>query len=100
MKLKGAQVQKVSGASAAGGSAQVAALKDTVATKVMDVRFTDEAGRPWGGLEVEVTLPGQGKKKRSISESGRLLVGGVKPGACQVAFPSVKDPTELGRRGG
>jgi len=98
--LKGSQVQKKSGASAASGSAKVAALKTAETTKMMEVRFTDEAGRPWGGLEVEVTVPGAAKKKKRISESGRLLVGGVKPGACRVDFPSVKDPTKLGRRGG
>ena len=99
MKLKGAQVKKVAAARAAAGSAAVATLAARQATKVVIVQCRDEAGHPWGGLAVEVTLPGGPKKKTRISESGWLLVGGAKPGACKVAFPAVKDPVTFGKGG-
>jgi hypothetical protein len=93
-------VRKLSGGPPDAATAAARALASGEVTRLLDVQFTDERGRPWGGVEVEVTLPGEGPKQAQVSETGRLLRMSAAAGTAKVAFPSVTDPARLARRGG
>jgi len=99
VKLRGRTVRKLAGAPSVAAAASAQALASGDLARMLDVRFTDERGRPWGGVEVEVTLPGESPKKATVSQTGRLLMGCATPGATKIAFPSVTDPARLTGRG-
>lgn len=100
MKLRGAQIKKIAGAGPAAGQASVAEVADLEARKPVIAKFTDDAGQPWGGIEVELTLPGEKAKPATVGVGGALQGGAAKPGAVKIAFPCIGDPSKLVRRTG
>jgi hypothetical protein len=99
--FKGATVKHTAGAGPGSGTVDVATLSPEQLKKLVDVRFKDELGNPWGGIEVWVEAPGK-PDLRPIeidAVSGALLIGGVEPGECKITFPCIKDPEGFGSKG-
>ena len=98
--FKGSQIQMESAGSAPSASASVAQLKSEEPPKPVSGTMSDESGGPFGGIDVEVTLPGEGPVTKSVPKDGNFSAGGAKPGTVKIGFPGVEDPKKLGRKGG
>lgn len=89
MKLKGAKIKKISGAGPASGTANAGpvAAQDP-GKKMVRVSFKDSRGaNAFTGLKFKAKVPGEGTPKDGrVTASGEILIGGVKPGKCEIEF--------------
>lgn len=92
IETRGATVAKVSGEGAAGGSAQVAALRrpdDPRATVLVSVLDAD--GRPVVNEPFKVELPDGTVKHGRTDASGKAAIPGGKPGTAKVTFTALDE---------